>query len=138
MWSWFEDLTKGIGDTVNNVTGATGANQFTAEEAEKQRNWEEYMSNTAYQRAIEDMKAAGINPAMLYQSGGQGASTPSGASAAGQKGSISEIIGSTANLVNAVTNARNLDRITRRNEIKAWNADALYKIALKYARNQQR
>lgn len=54
-------------------------NKFNAQEAEKQRNYETEMSNTAYQRAYEDMKAAGLNPNLA---GGQGgASTPSSSAA---------------------------------------------------------
>lgn len=56
------------------------ANQFNAEEAQKQRDWEEYMSNTSYQRQVKDMQAAGVNPAMAMN-GSSGASTPSGSAA---------------------------------------------------------
>lgn len=69
---------------VNKVTGAglTGAeqeaNQFTAEQAQINRDWQEQMDNTKYQRTVADMKAAGVNPA-LAMSNGVG-STPSGAS----------------------------------------------------------
>lgn len=52
---------------------------FNASEAEKNRKWQEMMSNTAYQRQAVDLKAAGFNPALLLNA--SGASTPQGASA---------------------------------------------------------
>ena len=54
-------------------------NAFNQAEAQKTRDWQERMSNTAFQRASEDLKKAGFNPALLL--GVSGASTPSGATA---------------------------------------------------------
>lgn len=52
---------------------------FNAAEAEKLREWQERLANTSYQRAVEDLKAAGINP--ILAAGTSGAATPVGASA---------------------------------------------------------
>lgn len=46
--------------------------------AEADRNWQQMMSSTSWQRGVEDMKRAGLNPMLAYQQGG--ASTPRGAS----------------------------------------------------------
>lgn len=57
------------------------AMEFNAAEAQKNRDWQEMMSNTQYQRAIADMKKAGLNPILAYSQGGAG--VPSGATASG-------------------------------------------------------
>ncbi len=116
-----------IGSIIGAITGGIGGNlintgietwqkyedrEFAAEEAQKQRDWQERMSNTAYQRAFADMEKAGVNPAMAF-SNGAGAGTPSGASANATSGKITygnpvaEGLNAAANFVNAFNQDRN-------------------------------
>ena len=66
-----------------NVEQARLQREYESNEAQKNRDWQEMMSNTSYQRAVADMEAAGLNSALMYSGGGSGASTPSGAVAHG-------------------------------------------------------
>jgi len=57
---------------------AAAANAASAEAAAKQMEFQRDMSDTSYQRAVADLKAAGINPMLAAMKGG--ASTPTGSS----------------------------------------------------------
>lgn len=58
------------------------AMMFNQNEAAKNRNWQAMMSNTAHQREVRDLMAAGLNP-VLSAMNGNGASVGSGATAQG-------------------------------------------------------
>lgn len=55
---------------------------YNSMEAQKSRDWQEYMSNTSHQREVQDLIAAGLNPVLSASLGG--ASTPSGSTASTQ------------------------------------------------------
>lgn len=52
---------------------------FNSSEAQKERDWSERMRDTSYLSMMDQMKKAGINPVLAYQS--SAASAPSGSSA---------------------------------------------------------
>lgn len=102
---WFDNLLTGQRDYNRNKELQSVANQFSATEAQKARDFSERMSNTAYRRAVADMKAAGLNPALLYSSGGV-ASTPAtsaahsaSASAGNSSQALTSLIGTVGQLI---------------------------------------
>lgn len=85
-----DPLTGGlIAGGLSFLGGATGAsknlkiaretNAMRVAEAKKNRDFQQEMSSTAYQRAMQDMEKAGLNPMLAYKQGG--ASTPGGSQA---------------------------------------------------------
>lgn len=104
------------------------ANNANAQMAADTRLWMEQMSNTAHQREVRDLKAAGLNP-ILSATGGSGASTPSGPTANFQAAKMEDAVGK------GVSSARDAYQLALAN--KSTEADVAYKDASTVAATAQ-
>lgn len=68
---------------------AAEANAASAASVAKQMEFQREMSNTSYQRAVDDMRSAGINPMLAAMRGG--ASTPSGGAYQAQMPNLKDV-----------------------------------------------
>lgn len=97
-----------ISNTWDKFTGAAQTretNKANAEEAQKNRDWQEMMANTAHQREKQDLMMAGLNPAAAAQTGAQ---TGPGAQATMQSApSGADTMSKIGNTINAVSGGIN-------------------------------
>lgn len=84
---------------------------FNANEAQKNRDLQVYLTKNAYRFAVEDMKRAGLNPILAYSQGG--ATVPSGsvASSSSSGTSVGSSRGKSANSSNAVNTVAGLVKV---------------------------
>lgn len=69
-----------MSDYVDALMQQSAANSaFNAEQAQLNRDWQEYMSSTSHQREVGDLIAAGLNPVLSANSGSTWSSVANGA-----------------------------------------------------------
>lgn len=104
--------------------------EFNSNEAQKARDFQEYMSNTSHQREVEDLKQAGINP-VLSANGGANAYSASDASGSADASAV----GALASIYQTKMNNDNARQIAKMNNDASLKMAKISAAASNYASN---
>ncbi|QCQ84780.1 DNA pilot protein [Blackfly microvirus SF02] len=104
-------------NTAANIAMQQQTNEMSVAEAQKNRDFTQQMSSTAYQRASQDMQSAGLNPSMMFGSGSAastpGGSTPSLGTAKSEKTSPFAGLGDAASkVVSSAVQYKSMEKMT--------------------------
>lgn len=96
-----------------NASSAQSQMDFNSLEAQKNRDWIDDQRKTQYQTVVEDLKKAGLNPALAYSNGGSGvfgvgsaSSSALGVSGSSVSNPIGQIISATMNSAASISNSK--------------------------------
>ena len=106
---------NGIGNLISGGTWQQSGQElkqqeYNSAEAEKNREWQEQMRNTAVDSQVQQLERNGVNVASYFAGGGSGAATPSGATAHNTASAPQSEFASTLNAVANVANSFNRDK----------------------------
>lgn len=102
-----------LGAAAGDLGGSVISALFNAHEASKNRDFQEDMANTAYQRAAKDLEAAGLNRVLAF---GSPAATPSGAVASVQAPKLGSTGVAAASAKQQIEQSRSLVSLQRAQE----------------------